>query len=59
MLWLDAAFPLDKDASDPGVARGSCSSDSGKPDEVRSKNGDAAVSEWIEKCYTVTLLIPR
>jgi len=34
MLWLDSDYPLDKDPSLPGVKRGSCSRDSGKPWEV-------------------------
>ncbi|GAP83183.1 putative glycoside hydrolase family 7 protein [Rosellinia necatrix] len=39
MLWLDGAYPTGRDPSEPGVSRGSCNSDSGKPEEVR--NGQA------------------
>lgn len=43
MLWLDSSYPLDKDPSKPGINRGSCSTDSGKPEEVESQHGDAHV----------------
>jgi cellulose 1,4-beta-cellobiosidase len=35
MLWLDSDFPLNLDPSAPGVKRGPCARDSGKPDDVR------------------------
>ncbi|KAF6810005.1 cellulose -beta-cellobiosidase [Colletotrichum plurivorum] len=44
MLWLDSAYPLDRDESEPGVARGSCPRDSGKPDEVRQTAKNAKVT---------------
>lgn len=31
MLWLDGDYPLNRDPKDPGVKRGPCSRDSGKP----------------------------
>jgi len=34
MLWLDSNYPLDKPASQPGVARGPCATTSGRPDDV-------------------------
>lgn len=34
MLWLDSSYPLDKDPSQPGVARGTCPTDSGEPEDV-------------------------
>ena len=34
MLWLDSEYPLDKDPNQPGVRRGPCPRDSGKPWEV-------------------------
>eukprot|EP00933_Yihiella_yeosuensis_P025646 TRINITY_DN19896_c0_g1_i1.p1 TRINITY_DN19896_c0_g1~~TRINITY_DN19896_c0_g1_i1.p1 ORF type:complete len:490 (+),score=106.30 TRINITY_DN19896_c0_g1_i1:115-1584(+) len=37
MLWLDSKFPLDKPAGTPGVARGPCRVDTGKPKYVRRK----------------------
>jgi cellulose 1,4-beta-cellobiosidase len=43
MLWLDSSYPLDQDPAKPGVNRGSCSTDSGKPEEVESQHGDAHV----------------
>jgi cellulose 1,4-beta-cellobiosidase len=43
MLWLDSNYPLDRDASQPGVARGTCSSDSGDPETVESQHGSASV----------------
>jgi cellulose 1,4-beta-cellobiosidase len=44
MLWLDSTFPTDKDAAAPGVARGTCSTDSGKPDDVETNSPDAQVT---------------
>jgi len=43
MLWLDSDFPVDANPSDPGVGRGSCSRDSGKPSDMESNHGDATV----------------
>ncbi|KAF2188257.1 glycoside hydrolase family 7 protein [Zopfia rhizophila CBS 207.26] len=43
MLWLDSTYPTDKDASTPGVARGTCATDSGKPDDVEKNSPDATV----------------
>lgn len=42
MLWLDSDYPPNK--SGPGVSRGSCSVDSGKPSDVESQYADAYVS---------------
>ncbi|KAK1223424.1 Exoglucanase 1 [Marasmius sp. AFHP31] len=44
MLWLDSNYPLNKDPSEPGVARGTCSADSGKPETVESQHPDASVT---------------
>ena len=43
MLWLDSDYPLDKDASQPGVSRGPCATTSGDPSTVESQNADATV----------------
>lgn len=43
MLWLDSTFPTDKDASTPGVARGTCPTSSGVPSEIEVSNADASV----------------
>lgn len=43
MLWLDSNYPLDRDPSQPGVARGECPTSSGKPEEVESQYADATV----------------
>jgi len=43
MLWLDSDSPAGKPATQPGVARGPCSTDSGKPADVRAKSPDATV----------------
>lgn len=42
-LWLDSCYPVDQDPSKPGVARGSCPTTSGKPDEVEAAHPDATV----------------
>jgi cellulose 1,4-beta-cellobiosidase len=44
MLWLDSAYPLNKDASTPGVKRGECSTDSGKPTDVEANYPNAQVT---------------
>lgn len=44
MLWLDSAYPLDKDPSEPGVSRGTCSRDSGDPADVEANSPDAQVT---------------
>merc|ERR1719235_1845512 len=44
MLWLDSDYPPGQSASTPGVARGSCSADSGKPDDVENNAPDSSVT---------------
>jgi len=44
MLWLDSTFPTDADPTKPGIARGTCSIDSGKPDDVEANSPDATVT---------------
>ncbi|KAJ5748677.1 uncharacterized protein N7511_010373 [Penicillium nucicola] len=44
MLWLDSNYPTDATATDPGVARGSCSADSGAPTDVESNSASASVT---------------
>ncbi|CAE6419937.1 unnamed protein product, partial [Rhizoctonia solani] len=44
MLWLDSNYPLDRDASKPGVARGSCPTTSGDPKDVESQSPNASVT---------------
>jgi len=46
MLWLDSAYPLDKPVTQPGVLRGPCSTDSGKPADVESKQANAHVKYY-------------
>lgn len=41
MLWLDSCYPTDVPCTDPGVARGSCPTSSGDPDDVRYNDADA------------------
>jgi len=41
MLWLDSDYPTDRDPSEPGVSRGTCSKDSGKPADVESQHPDS------------------
>ncbi|KAK8015015.1 exoglucanase 1 [Apiospora arundinis] len=43
MLWLDSSYPLDKDASTPGVGRGTCDTSSGVPADVEGKQGSSQV----------------
>lgn len=44
MLWLDSNYPTDKSASSPGVARGTCSTSSGKPGDLESGSSSVAYS---------------
>lgn len=46
MLWLDSAFPTDATPTDPGITRGPCSPDSGKPADVEKNQADAYVSYY-------------
>jgi cellulose 1,4-beta-cellobiosidase len=41
MFWLDAPYPPTKDASAPGVSRGTCSPSSGAPTDVESTSASA------------------
>jgi cellulose 1,4-beta-cellobiosidase len=43
MLWLDSSYPTDADASQPGIARGTCPTDSGKPGDVETNAGSTSV----------------
>jgi len=43
MLWLDAPYPVDADTSKPGVVRGTCSPDSGKPADVEKNSPGSTV----------------
>ena len=38
MLWLDSTYPPDANATTPGVLRGSCSTDSGQPAQVKRRD---------------------
>lgn len=44
MLWLDSDYPTTADPSTPGVARGTCSTSSGKPSDVESNSPNASVT---------------
>jgi len=43
MLWLDSTFPTDADPEKPGIARGTCATTSGVPEEVEAESPDATV----------------
>ncbi|CAE6368679.1 unnamed protein product [Rhizoctonia solani] len=44
MLWLDSNYPLDRDPSQPGVARGTCSNTSGSPQPLEIESPNASVT---------------
>merc|ERR1711959_60929 len=44
MLWLDSDYPTNQDPSTPGVARGTCSKSSGKPEDIEGQHADASVT---------------
>ena len=58
MLWLDAPYPPTKDASAPGVTRGTCSATSGAPTDVEKNSPNSSVTfsaiKWgpINSTYT-------
>ncbi|KAL2817067.1 1,4-beta-D-glucan cellobiohydrolase B [Aspergillus cavernicola] len=43
MLWLDSTYPVDSDPAQPGIARGTCPTDSGVPSVVEAEHPDAYV----------------
>ena len=43
MLWLDSTYPTDADPEKPGIARGTCATDSGKPEDVEANSPGATV----------------
>jgi cellulose 1,4-beta-cellobiosidase len=55
MLWLDSDFPLTLDRSLPGVQRGPCSRDSGKPADVESKYPNSSVKYMNVKTGPINL----
>jgi cellulose 1,4-beta-cellobiosidase len=44
MLWLDSNYPTDADPSVPGIARGTCPTDSGDPDDLEANHPNAQVT---------------
>ncbi|TFK60683.1 glycoside hydrolase, partial [Pluteus cervinus] len=44
MLWLDSNYPTDAAATQPGIARGTCATTSGKPTDVEQSAADATVT---------------
>jgi len=44
MLWLDSNYPVGADASQPGVARGTCDQQSGDPTTVEGQHPNAQVT---------------
>lgn len=44
MLWLDSIYPPGADPSTPGVWRGSCPTDSGRPDDLEANYPDSFVT---------------
>jgi len=59
MLWLDSKYPTDGDASKPGVLRGTCATDSGKPSEVEVSAADATVTYSASPFVCYILLLTR
>ncbi|KAF8997523.1 glycosyl hydrolase family 7-domain-containing protein [Cyathus striatus] len=44
MLWLDSSYPTTKNSSAPGVACGTCSTDSGVPADVEAASPNSSVT---------------
>lgn len=49
MLWLDSNYPTDVDPSQPGVARGSCATDSGLP---AGEQGSVVSASYCMRCLS-------
>jgi cellulose 1,4-beta-cellobiosidase len=43
MLWLDSTYPTTADPSKPGIARGTCSTSSGKPEDLEKNSPNSSV----------------
>lgn len=43
MLWLDSSYPTSSPSTQPGIARGSCATNSGVPATVEANNANAYV----------------
>lgn len=43
MLWLDSNYPTTESPTKPGIARGPCSTDSGKPEDVETNYPNSQV----------------
>lgn len=59
MLWLDSTYPPTKPTTDPGVARGTCSVDSGNPTDVEANHPDASVTYSNIKVGTIGSTYPH
>jgi len=59
MLWLDSDYPTDKPNTQPGISRGPCSTDSGKPDDVESQHPDASVKYFNIKFGPIGSTYPK
>ena len=44
MLWLDSDYPTTASVSQPGIARGTCATTSGKPTDVETNSPNASVT---------------
>ncbi|OSS45006.1 hypothetical protein B5807_09099 [Epicoccum nigrum] len=44
MLWLDSTYPTDADPNTPGIARGTCSINSGKPEDLEKNSPNSSVT---------------
>lgn len=42
-LWLDSAYPLDEPITKPGILRGPCATDTGKPEDMIANYPNASV----------------
>lgn len=53
MLWLDSNYPTTESPSKPGIARGPCSTDSGKPDDIETQYPNSQVRFFNIKTGTI------
>jgi len=68
MLWLDADYPTSRSPTVPGVNRGPCNQDTGRPSFLRAKFPDARVKysnikvgslsgRWVEPSCQVVFMV--
>ena len=59
MLWLDSQFPPDVPSDTPGVMRGPCPTDGGRPEDLEANVPDSSVKYYNIKIGTIDSTYPH